>query len=685
MRKRRSSRRRNESGDHGNGGDDDNKKVKKTTSSATKAPVVGKNDPSVTSPPLSSETVWSLLGACVGSFLGLGTTFLIHQHAPTKTWLYEQLWKPLRMQYYSHYFQNMIHHPCASSAQLFQSCLILLLLTVLILKVLQRLLQQPQPQPQSCSSSASPTQTIPRARQLHWLQGSYLMVFWLYRATFWMSGPYFYAAYASKPAIAHFQNSKADETILLSYLSLAGYSAIALLGPTTERWIHRLVGRKWSVVMGALGYALGNLSVAYEHHRLWVLFVGRGLGGIGQSLVGTCAEAWFVAQVRHQQEQGMLLDQTRHGESTDHSLERRRTSSTMSTLTTSRQFLGDTFGWGFSWDSAIAVVAGQLAGWAAHRGGPTAPFAQSPFFLALAIVVIIVTWSDHSNSLAEKRKSTSGAARPRQRQSSQKLQPTIRETLKFIWRQPRIMAVGIAQASFESAMYIWVLSWSPVMKRAIQSTFGEQDSIDYGTAFSSFMAACMLGSTILQILPFAHLERVGVVLYVCASASLFFSCTIQEFVHGSTLSILQLFFCYLVFEAAVGMYFPLMCTIRSSALPDTHRSVIMSLFAVPLNAIIVSVCLSLTYFGHVGAMKVASALLGIGASSMLFLDHFARQERAAALRHRFQTTVEKVMILNTLKAGIKRRQSYSFEIDDEIQDDEIYEEMRRRRSSTWNY
>jgi hypothetical protein len=64
-----------------------------------------------------------------------------------------------------------------------------------------------------------------------------------------------------------------------------------------------------------------------------------------------------------------------------------------------------------------------------------------------------------------------------------------------------------------------------------------------------------------------------------------------------------------VFESCVGMYFPAIGKLRSKYFPDSHRSVVMNLFGIPLNAMVVSVFLSIERLGVQGALGVSTAVL----------------------------------------------------------------------------
>merc|ERR1712185_278404 len=77
-------------------------------------------------------------------------------------------------------------------------------------------------------------------------------------------------------------------------------------------------------------------------------------------------------------------------------------------------------------------------------------------------------------------------------------------------------------------------------------------------------------------------------------------------VGGTLVPLVAAFF---LFEACVGMYFPLIGTLRSKYLPDAYRGVIMNLFAIPLNLIVVGVFLSISKLGLSGALVCSTTAL----------------------------------------------------------------------------
>merc|ERR1712048_1474758 len=86
---------------------------------------------------------------------------------------------------------------------------------------------------------------------------------------------------------------------------------------------------------------------------------------------------------------------------------------------------------------------------------------------------------------------------------------------------------------------------------------------------------------------------------------------------------------FFIFEVCVGMYFPSISTLRSKYLSDSHRSVIMNLFGIPLNVLVVSVFLSIKKLGVGGALSVATGALSIATASMSVLLGKAKEKADA--------------------------------------------------------
>ena len=257
-------------------------------------------------------------------------------------------------------------------------------------------------------------------------------------------------------------------------------------------------------------------------------------------------------------------------------------------------------------------MAGQFAAIAASKRGPTGPFELSSGFLALGGLLTAFLWKE---SVAQKSSDANDS------------KPTIGDAVKVVKDDPKIMLVGGVQSLFEAAMYIFVLQWPPAIAKAVAKAFGEGAATPYGTVFSCFMACCLLGSTF-----FGQLGKMSVPTEDSASLMLTtatLAMTAATFTVSSSMSLAPLVVAFFAFEACVGMYFPSIGTLRSKYVPDSHRSVIMNLFGIPLNVLVVSVFLSISKLGVKGALGISSGALGVATLCMFKLNSMVRKGKAA--------------------------------------------------------
>ena len=269
----------------------------------------------------------------------------------------------------------------------------------------------------------------------------------------------------------------------------------------------------------------------------------------------------------------------------------------------------------YAGDSIVAILAGQFAGFAAARRGPSGPFELSTGFLAVGGLLAAFLWKENV-----ARKSAGDA-------SGETKKTSIREAIKVVKEDPKIMLVGGVQSLFEAAMYIFVLQWPPAISSAVTKAFGEGAGTPYGTVFSCFMASCLLGSTMFGQLAKLSIPTENFTAAMLAAATVAMSTA--SVVVSSTMSLPLLIASFFAFEACVGMYFPSIGTLRSKYVPDSHRSVIMNLFGIPLNVLVVSVFLSISKLGLKGALGISSGALGLATLCMFRLNSMAGKEAKA--------------------------------------------------------
>lgn len=320
----------------------------------------------------------------------------------------------------------------------------------------------------------------------------------------------------------------------------------------------------------------GLAAISTRSNLLLILLLGRVAGGIGTSLLFSAPEAWLVGE-----HQGRGFD---------------------------GKWLGQTFGWAYAGDALVAITAGQLASIMDSKQGPTGPFTLSLGFLLGGAILALLRWKENT---APKDSSSSGN------------DLTIKDAVTKVLEDKRILFVGAVQALFEGAMYIFVLQWPPAIRAAIISQFGEAASVPYGKIFSCFMASCLLGTT-----AFGSLQSKGVRMETTSAGMLAVAATAMGVATASVTctSMISLAAAFLTFEICVGLYFPLIGTLRSKYIPDSHRSVIMNLFGIPLNLIVVSVFLSIKRLGVKGALACSTTSLAIATLCMSSLRSWKLNE-----------------------------------------------------------
>jgi hypothetical protein len=107
-----------------------------------------------------------------------------------------------------------------------------------------------------------------------------------------------------------------------------------------------------------------------------------------------------------------------------------------------------------------------------------------------------------------------------------------------------------------------------------------EEVLPFGVIFSTFMVFCMTGSSLFSILVGQYpVEKLAVgVVAVGAIAMGIVSLAISE-----TVSFLGMN----LFEICVGMYFPIMGTMKGIIVPESKRAAIYNLYRIPLNFIVV--------------------------------------------------------------------------------------------------
>jgi len=324
-------------------------------------------------------------------------------------------------------------------------------------------------------------------------------------------------------------------------------------------------GRKKFALLYCAIY-LGHCATKH-FNSFFLLTIGRILGGISTSLLFSVFDSWLVSESQRQGFDGGQL--------------------------------GDTFSLAYFGSSIAAIFAGQLGQVAAnmmpltnitgvvHYGGYITPFDLANVILILCMIIIFRSWSENFGQNSGGGSDWTGA-------------------LKVMMEKKQVLFCGLIASSFESSMFIFVFNWTPCLMEE-----GEP-APPFGHIFSGFMIMCMLGSRIFSYLSgIMPIEQIGVITMVASACS--------HVVVVLSSDVTTRFFAFLLFEMCVGMYFPMIGTLKGDIVPEDMRSTIYNIYRFPLNVavllpLLLNLSITLTF------ILTTSFLLLAGASSFMLMN-----------------------------------------------------------------
>jgi hypothetical protein len=383
----------------------------------------------------------------------------------------------------------------------------------------------------SLKSTSSTTASNVDDRNFLQFRTRYLVVYLLMVAGDWLQGPYVYSLYSK------YGFSKADIAVLF----VIGFGASMFVGTFVGSLADSNGRKKFCLLYCALYIG----SCATKHvNDYWVLLLGRLLGGTATSLLFSVFESWLVC-----------AHNTRgYGEAR----------------------LGEIFSLQIFGNSIVAIASGVLAQAAADSfpmtngplifwGGYTAPFDLAAIVLVVGGVILASTWEENFGERQETQFSTA----------------SLMQGIKLLQTDRQVLITGLVQSLFEGAMYSFVFEWTPALTPPGTTP-------PYGTIFATFMVCCMAGSQLVsKALSNGRSPHHALPLVFLLSA-FGLGCVPLDAKLGTNLS----FYGFLLFEMCVGLYFPLISMMKSTIVPEQHRSTLYNIFRVPLNAIVLFVLLN---------------------------------------------------------------------------------------------
>lgn len=383
----------------------------------------------------------------------------------------------------------------------------------------------------------------------------YLPVYLLAVISDWLQGPYVYALY---DAYGYTQHE-------IAVLFVAGFGSSMIFGSFIGG-LADSCGRKKFTILYAATYAL---SCATKHFKSFsILMLGRLLGGVATSLLFSVFDSWLI---RAHSDAGVSA------------------------------YLSKSFSTAMYGNSIVAIIAGLIANKATgytkmapvnsevseadavfYKGGYLNPFDIA--FLALVVCALLAgsLWTenygdsssddDNDDKIKEEGTKVDDVRKPWYSSFKDAWEATIKSN--------EIMFCGLISSLFEGSMFIFVFMWTPSMQTLTKTANPDFDGdLPFGLIFSTFMVSCMAGSSTFAVLiEQIEVKRLGINIFYVATAAF----AIMAISSSDTIT----FLAFLLFEMCVGMYFPMMGTMKSRIVPENNRAAIYNLYRIPLNFIV---------------------------------------------------------------------------------------------------
>ena len=425
-----------------------------------------------------------------------------------------------------------------------------------------------------------------------------------------MSGPFFVPVYASKVL---------SDGVTIDNIFQVGFASAALLLPGIASIVtSSYTDEKTGTIAAAIFYALGAASTQVS--SLPLLLAGRGCGNIGTGLLGIMPEAWVSSEIQK-------TGTDPYG-----------------------RWLSSIFATAFAFDSIVAIGAGQVAAIAAEwLGGPEGPFQVSPLFLAVAVVIIGLFWTDTD---VPTDKDGSGG------QSDNGL--SLKDAANVVSSDKKVLLLGLVQCSFEAATYLFVLNQAKSIQIAVTAFFGDDSIVPSGLVFACYMTATLLGSCIYGHLSELRCRPEGILLVVFLLSALSLG-AVGNLCARNQMNLMGLSVWFFLFEVMAGLAKPSFSWLRSKYLPIKERSILMTAFSTVFNFLVLVISLSNHLVGDAGVWLAASALLVFAFVCLLQLRHIARQEAKANAPRTWKRvrakmeSIARVMQIRRLVQGIAKQ------------------------------
>lgn len=179
-------------------------------------------------------------------------------------------------------------------------------------------------------------------------------------------------------------------------------------------------------------------------------------------------------------------------------------------------------------------------------------------------------------------------------------------------RKPQVLAVGLTDALYFSAIQIFMFIWTPIL----QENSGVK-MINTGMIFMLMMLSALCQNKLLGILhKLLKIEYFTInILYLIAFCLCFLTLKLSD---SFLLSLLTL----TIINGSFGMYVPVLGYMRSVLLAEKNRAFMMNIFKIPLNIIVILLLTLSSYFNPQYIALFSSILLLVAILCGFFLKNY---------------------------------------------------------------
>lgn len=471
----------------------------------------------------------------------------------------------------------------------------------------------------------------------------YLPVYLLAVFSDWVKGPYGYELYSSSD---YYNYSPHEIHLLCSVIPFVSSIVFGtfVCGPIADNGFDyylgrssggRSRGRKQMAILFALITTISNITKHFRSFKASV--VGSILEGTSTSLLFTGFDSWLISSL------ATTASVPTPTPSLTLSLQLSRALATaeytnnivaisagwiatvLAETTDFRPLLGTTNSLGNpngGGDNALFYVGGVLN-----------PFDLSSFALLLCAISIHMFWDENHGEEAErenekKANHQSGSKASNEATTSnpwlQRYRSLLADAFMTIIHSKEILFTGLICSLFESAMFIFVFTWA----NAIVSRIEGQQEIPFGLVFATFMFGCMTGTCVFTVLIDELKIKNGNI-----GKGLLFGATCSFIGMAFAKSTIAIMIAFFMFEVSVGVYFPMMGTMKAEIVPEKHRTTIYNMYRMPFNIIML---LFLSWSGDPSSylslypalsFGICACMVGTACFLQMMLGNYYYQER----------------------------------------------------------